>query len=37
MEEQFIGEALCDSGADANLMSLKAAERIGNLKMYPLA
>lgn len=35
IEETYIGEGLCDSGANANLMSLKKASELGNLKMIP--
>jgi len=35
IEETYISEALCDSGANANLMSLANAKEVGNLKMSP--
>jgi hypothetical protein len=35
IEETYIGEALCDSGANANLMSVEKAKELGNLKMSP--
>jgi len=33
MEETYIGEALCDFGANVNLISLAKARELGNLKM----
>jgi len=31
----YIGEGLCNSGENANLMSLKKEKELGNLKMSP--
>jgi len=33
IDETYIGEALCDSVANANLMSLMKASGLGNLKL----
>jgi len=35
IEETYIGEALCDSGANANLMSIEKAKELRNQKMSP--
>jgi len=35
IEETYIGEGLSDSEANANLMSLKKASELGNMKMIP--
>jgi len=32
---KYIGEGLCDSGANANLISVTKAKELGNLKMSP--
>jgi len=32
---EYIGEGLCDSRENANLMSVKKAKELGNLKMSP--
>ena len=35
VEENYIREDLCDSGANVNFMSLKKVDELGSLKMSP--